>query len=78
MAPSTASLPTDGPAAAEAPRRHETAIEPCYRSEAFAEDLDGTDAVPAPAGRARAGGWSVAPLGMALAGALMAAFGSRG
>lgn len=51
---------------------------PCYRSEAFAEDLFGTDAVPeAPAHRAR--GWlSAAPLGVALAGALVAAFGGRG
>ncbi len=78
MALSTASLPTDLPAAAEAPRRHEAAVEPCYRSEAFAEDLDGTEAVLAPPRRAQAGGWLAAPLGVALAGALMAAFGSRG
>lgn len=77
MAPSTVSLPTDLQAAVEAPRRLETAVEPCYRSEAFAEDLEGTDAVPAAAGRARAGGWLAAPLGVALAGALTAAFGSR-
>jgi hypothetical protein len=76
MAPSTASLPTDLPAAAEAPRRLETAVEPCYRSEAFAEDLDGTEAVPVHPRRARRA-WAPAPLGVALASALMAALGSR-
>ncbi len=34
-------------------RSDESAAEPCYRSEAFAEDLDGTEPVPAGRGAGR-------------------------
>lgn len=59
-------------------RSDESAAEPCYRSEAFAEDLDGTEPVPA-GDRPQRGGWlSTAPLGVALAGALLTVLGGRG
>ncbi len=59
-------------------RSDENAAEPCYRSEALAEDLDGAEPVPEGDRLARGGWWSTAPLGVALAGALVAVLGGRG
>lgn len=68
-------LPTDllpaGLPAGERPRPVEAAAsEPCYRSEAFAEDLPAPTA-PVPVAAGRAAGWLfAAPLATALVGAL--------
>jgi len=59
-------------------RREDAAVEPCYRSEAFAEDLAGTDAAAPAAAHRRVAGWLyAAPLGTALIGAVLSLFGQQ-
>lgn len=69
----------EGPALPDDVRRREdAALAPCYRSEAFAEDLAGTDAAAPVAAHRRAAGWLfAAPLGTALIGAVLSLFGQQ-